>query len=230
MSQEILAWFAERADLFGKRFVATVEVEAGKQLAEALTKLLTGGERIRARRMREDAWEFAPSHKLWLAANHKPIIKGTDYAMWRRIKLIPFTTTIADDQKDPKLLEKLIAELPGILRWAIEGCLAWQQGGLQEPKEVTNAVQAYQLEMDIVGQFLDDCCWLKPDRPEVRTQSSALYQAFCRYAGDAMTQTAFSERLTARGCTKRKTDGRYWWIGIGLNAPEDVRPIREGNF
>lgn len=220
----------ERADLFGKRLVATVEVEAGKQLAEALTKLLTGGERIRARRMREDAWEFDPSHKLWLAANHKPLIKGTDHAMWRRIKLIPFTTTIADDRKDPKLLEKLIAELPGILRWAIEGCLAWQQGGLQEPKEVTDAVHAYQLEMDIVGQFLDDCCWLKPDRPEVRTQSSILYQAFCRYAGDIMTQTAFSERLTARGYTKRKTDGRYRWIGIGLNAPEDTQLITDGSF
>jgi putative DNA primase/helicase len=122
------------------------------------------------------------------------------------------------------LLEKLIAELPGILRWAIEGCLAWQQGSLQEPKEVTDAVHAYQLEMDIVGQFLDDCCWLKPDRPEIRTQSSTLYQAFCRYAGDVMTQTAL------RGYTKRKTDGRYWWIGIGLNVPEDTRSITDDRF
>ena len=93
----------ERADLHGKRFVATIETEQGKRIAEALMKQMTGGDRLRARRMRQDFFEFAPTHKIFLAANHKPTVCGTDQAAWRRIKLIPFTVTIADDEKDKDL-------------------------------------------------------------------------------------------------------------------------------
>jgi putative DNA primase/helicase len=111
----------ERADLYQKRLVTTVEIGEGERLTEALVKLLTGGERIRARRMREDFWEFRPTHKFWLAANHKPVIRGTDDAIWRRPRLIPFTVRIPDEKKDPKLLDKLTPELPGILRWGGRG-------------------------------------------------------------------------------------------------------------
>jgi putative DNA primase/helicase len=106
----------ERADLYQKRLVATVEVDHGARLSEALVKLLTGGERVRARRMHENFWEFDPTHKFWLAANHKPIIRGTDDAIWRRPRLIPFTVKIPAEKKDTTLPEKLKAELPGILR------------------------------------------------------------------------------------------------------------------
>jgi putative DNA primase/helicase len=214
----------ERADLFRKRFVATVEVEAGKRLAEALVKLLTGGERVRARRMREDFWEFDPTHKLWLAANHKPIIRGTDHAIWRRIRLIPFTVKFADHQKDPTLLDKLKAELPGILRWVVEGCLAWQQHGLQDPPEVIAAGQAYQHEMDLLGQFLDECCMVRPDNSAIKTKSSVLHQAYCEYSGEAMTAPAFSTALMERGFTKKKGgEGAHYWLGIGLQATTDDR-------
>jgi putative DNA primase/helicase len=113
----------ELTDLFGKRFVSTIEIEKGKQLAEALMKMLTGSEKVRARRMREDFWEFFPTWKIWLAANDKPKVRGRDKATWRRIKLIPFNVTIPDDEVDHDLPQKLMAELPGILNWAIEGCL-----------------------------------------------------------------------------------------------------------
>jgi putative DNA primase/helicase len=141
----------ERADLFGRRFVSTAEVDAGRRLSEALVKILTGREKIKARRMREDLWEFLPTHKIWLAANHKPVIRGTDTAIWRRPRLIPFVVTFDGDKKDTTLPDKLKRELPGILRWALEGCLAWKQGGLQEPPGVIAATEAYRQEMDVSG-------------------------------------------------------------------------------
>ena len=111
----------EKADLFRKRLVACVETGEGKQLDEVLVKELTGGDRIRARRMNEDFWEFTATHKAILCTNHKPVIKGTYNAMWRRLSLIPFTVCIPDDQQDKHLLDKLRRELPGILAWAVRG-------------------------------------------------------------------------------------------------------------
>jgi P4 family phage/plasmid primase-like protien len=216
----------ERADLFGKRFVATVEIEQGKALAEALVKQLTGGEKVRARRMREDFWEFPPTHKLWLAANHKPVIRGTDHAIWRRIKLVPFTVTFVDEpqdeherKKDLTISTQLRAELPGILRWAVEGCIAWQKQGLDEPKSVTEAVDEYRLEMNSIGQFLQDCCYVPmPLREDIKTQSSRLHEAYLRWSGEHnITQTAFSTKLTEMGYRKKMGgDGRNYWLGIGL--------------
>jgi putative DNA primase/helicase len=207
--------------------VATVEVEQGKRLAESLVKQLTGGDRIRARRMREDFWEFDPTHKIWLAANHKPVIRGQDHAIWRRIRLVPFTVKIADDQKDKTLPDKLKAELPGILAWAVRGCLEWQSLGLAEPDEVQEAVKTYQAEMDTIGAFLRDCCLLKPGRPDVKTQSSVLHGAFCRWSGEPLTQKAFSERLSELGYTKKMGgDGAMYWLGIGLIVtPESGRTL-----
>jgi putative DNA primase/helicase len=216
----------ERTDLFGKRFVATVEIEQGKALAEALVKQLTGGEKVRARRMREDFWEFEPTHKLWLAANHKPVVKGTDHAIWRRIKLIPFDVTFVDHptgnrelKKDPTISAQLRAELPGILRWAVEGCLKWQARGLDEPKAVTEAVDEYRREMNAIGQFLEACCYVPtPVRGDIKAQSSRLYDAYIRWSGDhSMTQTAFAAKLAEMGYRKKMgSDGRNYWIGIGL--------------
>jgi putative DNA primase/helicase len=218
----------ERADLFGKRFVATIEVESGKYLAEALVKQLTGGDRIRARRMREDFWEFEPTHKIWLAANHKPLVRGRDYAIWRRIRLIPFTVKIDDNKKDPKLLDKLKAELPGILAWAVQGCLDWQQQGLAEPQEVIDATKNYQDEMDVIGQFLNECCFLKPGSQEIKANSTDLYKAFLKWSGElTMTQKAFSSALQELGYTKKVGgDGRMYWQGIGLVVTDDSRGDR----
>lgn len=206
----------ERADLFGRRFVATIETEDGKRMAEALLKQLTGGDRIRARRMREDFWEFSPTHKIWLAANHKPQIRGTDLAVWRRIKLIPFTVTIADEEKDPDLPQKLLAEAPGILAWAVRGCLDWQAYGLGEPDEVRQATAEYQAEQDLLRDFLEECCVVGPD---YRSRVSKLFDRFrkwCDASGEReMTQKKFGQELTRKGFEKYHSGGT-WYIGIDV--------------
>src|SRR5262249_26561535 len=187
----------ERADLFGKRFVATIETEEGKRLAEALMKQLTGGDNIRARRMRQDFFEFTPTHKLWLVANHKPVIRGTDHAVWRRIKMIPFSVTIPDEEKDPGLPNKLKAELPGILAWAGQGCLAWQRNGLGEPDEVRQATADYQAEQDTLAGFMAECCRFNP---QFQIRASALYDAYVTWSGDKLTSSiAFGRRLREKG-------------------------------
>jgi putative DNA primase/helicase len=227
----------ERADLFGKRFVSTVELEQGKALAEALVKQLTGGEKVRARRMREDFWEFDPTHKLWLAANHKPVIRGTDHAIWRRIKLVPFTITFVDEpkneneqKKDVTVSAQLQAELPGILRWAVQGCIQWQKNGLDEPKAITEAVDEYRREMNSIGQFLQECCYLPdPPRTDIKTQSSLLHEAYVKWSDDRITPHAFAARLKEMGYSNKPfRDGRKYWLGIGLVVGDSAQSWQDG--
>jgi putative DNA primase/helicase len=185
----------ERADLFGKRFVACIETEEGRRMAEALVKELTGGDRVRARRMREDFWEFTPTHHVWLASNHKPAVVGTDHGIWRRIKLIPFEVRIPKEEQDKKLPAKLAEELPGILNWALAGCLDWQRDGMQEPAIVGAATEDYAAEMDEVGQFIDACCELGP----FITSAGELYEKCVEFTGSDMSQRAFGDRLRQKG-------------------------------
>jgi putative DNA primase/helicase len=213
----------ELADLFGKRFVSTIEVEKGKRLAMALVKALTGGEYVRARRMREDFWEFPPTWKIWLAANNKPKVTDQDKATWRRIKLIPFNETIPDEEVDKTLPAKLLAELPGILNWAIEGCLEWQEQGLDEPEEVTQATEAYREESDILGQFITDCCFQHKD---AKTQSSVLMKAFETYAGVSTNRADFDAMMRQAKFQKRTLHGRTFWVGLGLKAGENGEKIQ----
>src|SRR5208282_5449458 len=123
-----------------------------------LVKELTGGDKIAARRMRENWWEFNPTHKAILVTNHKPEIRGTDHAIWRRIRLIPFTVTFPEDKQDKHLGEKLKAEAPGILRWMVEGCQEWQKHGLGTPEVVMVATAEYRSEQDRLAQFLEQEC------------------------------------------------------------------------
>ncbi len=209
----------ERADLFGKRLVACVETEAGRRLAESLVKELTGGDRVRARRMREDFWEFAPTHHVWLVSNHKPAVIGTDHGIWRRIKLIPFDVVIPDAEQDKQLPTKLEAELPGILNWAIAGCLEWQKSGLREPDIVKAATGGYQTEMDDVGQFIDEHCERGPDFVEPATE---LYRAYlAANPGCGMTQKEFGNGLGRKGFTRKRITSGVWkarhgWMGLRL--------------
>jgi putative DNA primase/helicase len=205
------------ADLFGIRFAVCVEIDEGRRLAESLVKQLTGGDRIRARRMRCDFFEFEPTHTVWLAANHKPGVRGTDDAIWRRVRLIPFDVTIPVEQRDPELPDKLAAELPGILAWAVRGCLAWQKHGLELPEEVRAATESYRAEQDVLGAFFADRCVLEPG---VRVRPAALhaeYVAWCEQTREhPMTQTAFGLRLRERGFEQQRTGAARWWVGIGL--------------
>ena len=149
----------ELARLCGVRLVIAQEVDEHHRLNEAQVKDLTGNDTLTARGLYEDYFEFKPTHKIWMYGNHKPKILGTDDAIWKRPKLIPFTEKIPKDEQVTDLLETyLIPELPGILAWAVRGCLDWQTHGLQVPPEVEAETKKYRNEMDLVTGFLDDRC------------------------------------------------------------------------
>jgi putative DNA primase/helicase len=215
----------DRADLFGKRFVACIETEEGRRMAEALVKELTGGDRVRARRMREDFWEFTPTHHVWLAGNHKPTVRGSDHGIWRRIKLIPFDVVIPEAEQDKKLPAKLAHELPGILNWAIEGCLDWQRDGMREPQVVRVATAGYSAEMDEVGQFLAEHC---EEGPGFLTPAAELYQRFREAKpesainqhgfGARLRQKGFLNRDPATGKDYRTNKGKHGWKGLRLRT------------
>lgn len=208
----------ELADLFGKRFVTSIESDQGRRLAEALIKQLTGGDPIKARRMREDFWQFMPTHKLWLATNHKPRVRGTDVAIWSRLKLIPFVVTFPEDKQDKKLPAKLREELPGILAWCVEGCLAWQKYGLGIPDEVAAATENYRQEQDVLAAFLADCCIINPLAKAAAKELYQTYLAWCEENGERpMSQRDLGMQLSERGFDNQKsTGGRIFWFGIGL--------------
>ena len=218
----------DRADLFGKRFVACAETEDGRRLAEALVKELTGGDRVRARRMREDFWEFSPTRHVWLAGNYKPRIIGTDLGIWRRIKLIPFEVTIPDDEQDKKLPAKLAAEMSGILNWAIEGCRDWQHNGMQEPAMVKAATKEYSDEMDDVGQFIGEGCELGPEFMAPATELYLAYQE--AMPNSRMSQQSFGTSLARRGYEKgRITSGvnkaKHGWKGLRLRSDAEAASL-----
>jgi putative DNA primase/helicase len=187
-------------------------------VAEALMKQLTGGDTLKARKLYQDFYEITPTWKIFLAANHKPTIRGADYAVWRRIKLVPFTVTISDDEKDKNLPQRLRAEWPGILAWMVRGCLLWQRDGLGEPEEVKRATDAYQAEQDTLGGFIAECCWV---HAEAKAKASELFDAYQRWSGDkAMTQREFAKRLAEKNFEgKRGTGGWVLYRGIGLQDP-----------
>ena len=209
----------ELADLFGARFVPSVEVEDGRRMAESLVKQLTGQDKIKARFMRQDFWEFHPTHKVCLVANHKPTVRGTDHAIWRRIKMVPFDEIIPKKEQDPQLPEKLREELPGVLAWAVEGCRQWQSEGLGEPDEVRSATEGYRVEQDTLGQFIEDRC---VEHQRASTGATPLYNSYkewCEESGeDQMTQTRFGLQLKERGFEKARDPKtrRQTWHGIGL--------------
>jgi putative DNA primase/helicase len=190
----------DEARLAGARFVQANETSQGMRLNEALVNDLTGGDTITARRLYENSFEYRPHFKLWIRGNHKPVLLGSDGGIARRVKLIPFDVHIRRAERDPRLLEKLKAELPGILNWAVEGCLKWQHLGLEDPKVVRRATEAYLAEMDPIGCFINDCCTVDP---ALTDSTENLHRAYVEWsaANDArpLTVAQLSQRLTQRG-------------------------------
>jgi len=206
----------EVADLFGKRFVAVVETEDGKRLAESMVKEITGGDTLRARRMREDFWQFSPSHSVFMATNHRPVVRGNDHAMWRRLKLVPFNVTIPAEEQDRELTAKLRAEYPAILKWSVQGCLDWQKHGLGEPEIVQIATDGYRSDEDHFEQFIGDCCMVGAS---YQVRSSTVYKCYrdwCEQQGErAVSQKKFSKRMEESGREKYRSNG-IWFAGITL--------------
>ena len=207
------------ARLNGPRFVTALEVSQGRRLAESLVKQLTGQDTISARFLFGEYFDFKPQFKLFLATNHKPIVRDTSLAMWRRIRLVPFTVTISEDDQDKDLPAALLAEAPGILAWMVRGCLSWQHGGLGTPDEVIQATGDYQQEMDVIGDFILECC---NTGPGASATAKELYQAYGGWAESngekrPLSQRAFGMSLTERGFDRKPGTGNIsmWW-GIGL--------------
>lgn len=214
------------ADLKGKRLVVASEIEDGKRLAVVLIKEMTGGESIRADRKHEHAFEFVPTHKIWLSGNHKPVITDTTFSIWRRVKLIPFTVTIPESECDPDLPLKLEKEMPGILAWAVQGCLDWQKYRLGDSTEVKQATEAYRAEQDLLAEFIEDCCILKPSGVVAKADLYQSYKDWC----DASKQTPISQRsfrgkIVERGIEEtRGTAGVRQWSGITLTKKPEEKP------
>ena len=212
----------EFAALVGRRLVTSSEAGKGRAWDEARVKWLTGGDRLTARRMREDFFEFDPVHHFWVAVNHRPRVHGTDVGIWSRLKTIPFTQEFrdADDPnpgrqhlpvKDPTLKAKLLAELPGILNWVVEGCMAWQRQGLGEPETVRRATEGYRSEEDSLGPFLEAHGDIFEDGRCPLDDLAKTYRQHAESSGERpMSNRDFANELRDRGYTVKKSHGKRW--------------------
>ena len=201
------------ARLHKARVVAVAEIEEGSRLREARVKDLTGEDTVAARFLYRESFEFEPRFKLWLRGNHKPTVQGSEEGIWRRIAIIPFDRVIPVEQRDPNLGEKLSAEMPGILRWAVEGFAAWKAGGLKAPPIVTAAVRDYREESDETQSFLDECCDV--GQGDYQARSSALANSYTYWASqgghEKLSNKALTARLQRMGYQKvRLADGVVW--------------------
>ncbi len=211
----------ELASLHGRRFVTCSEIEDGQTFDEALTKDLTGGDPIECRRMREDFWTFQPTHKLFLAGNHKPTVRGDDEGIWRRMRLIPWLVTIPEAERDPQLPQRLRAELAGVLRWAVEGCLAWQKRGLNEPRAVREATANYREENDVLGEFFRLQVTFVSGSSIPRKDLREAYETFCKESGmEPYGAKRFASRLREKSVkettVRRGTSVVNGWSGVRL--------------
>jgi len=211
---------ADLADLRGARFVMTSETEQGQRLAEGKLKRITQGMgKIKATRKYENPIEFDETHKLWMDANHKPEIRGTDNAIWNRLHLIPFDVTIPKGEIDRDLPRKLLTEARGILTWAVEGAARWHREGLVRPEPVEVAGKAWRRESDQIGRFISERCIAGEF---AQAKARGLYSAYKQGAEEVserfMTETAFGTRMTELGYEKTRDEAGAVYHGIGLAA------------
>lgn len=211
------------ARLKGARFVTTVEPNEGLRLNEGLLKQLSGGDRITARHLYGKDFEYTPEFKLWMATNHKPIVRGRDDGIWSRLHLIPFTVQIPEEKVDKNLKYKLQQEYTGILTWAFEGCLLWQREGLGMPMAVEDAISEYKSEMDVISAFLEECTVRGPGEVKARD----LYNAYANWADEnneyKMSNTKFGKEISLRLSRIKRPDCNYY---SGIRILEGQKPYR----
>jgi putative DNA primase/helicase len=198
------------ARLNGARLVTTTEPNEGVRLDEGLVKQLTGGDKVTARFLYENEFDFIPQFKLWMATNHKPIIRGTDDGIWRRMAIIPFTVQIPEHKVDKRLKHKLKRELMAILNWAVEGYMLWRATGLQEPQTIKDQRKEYRGEMDVVEAFIEDCCIRNEN---YKAQAKTLYQTYREWAQSngqyLMSNTKFGREI-GKKFVKFQSNGVYY--------------------
>lgn len=205
------------AGLRGARLVTAVETEEGRRWAESRIKALTGGDRISARFMRQDFFEYTPQFKLLVAGNHRPALRNVDEAIRRRLHLIPFSVTIPDAERDQELGERLKAEWTGILAWMIEGCRQWRTQGLKPPNTVREATDAYLQAEDAIAAWIEECC--QRDK-NAWTSSGELFASWTGWANRSGeppgTSKRFGQSLEARGCAPFRKMTARGYLGLKL--------------
>jgi P4 family phage/plasmid primase-like protien len=207
------------AELIGARLAMSAETEDGAALAESLIKSLVAGDTMTVRKLYAAPVQFTPQFKLMMLGNHKPVIRGNDYGIWRRVRLIPFKRTFKPEERDSALLDKLKAEAAHILAWMVEGCLDWQRRGLADiPVTIQQATGEYQEEQDLIGRWLAECCTLSPRDETLSTELYANYKNWCLDNGlRPASNVSLGRRLSERGFNSRKSHGRMMWGGLSVN-------------
>jgi putative DNA primase/helicase len=204
------------ARLRGTRFVTTTEAEQGRRLSEPLIKKITGNDQMTARFLYGEFFNFTPAFKIFMATNHKPLIKGTDHGIWRRIKLIPFTARIPEEKQDKHLELKLREEASGILNWLLEGAAIWKREGLQAPKTVLNTTDEYRGKMDVIGNFLKEHC---SQEKGLSIRIRELYKVYADWCGEnnehAVSKRFLSMRLKEMEFDRAGPPRRGFGWGLG---------------
>jgi putative DNA primase/helicase len=210
------------AALMGKRLVTSSETRERTRLNEARVKALTGGDPVTARFLYGEYFTFTPRFKLWLAVNHKPRISDDSEGFWRRVRLIPFQAQFIGDQADPDLLDTLKAETSGVLGWAVQGCLLWQELGLKVPECVVEATREYREEQDVIGQFIEECCVISEN---AQARAGELWTTFKEWTSEngfhQGTSTAFGRKLSERGFRKSRDGKGFIYQGIGVKSDSE---------
>ncbi len=206
------------AMLVGKRFVVSPEGKEGVALDEPVVKQFTGGDPMTVRFLNKEFFEYQPVGKIVLATNHRPIVKGMDMGIWRRMRLVPFLASFDETMADPDLGNKLMAEMPAILRWAVDGAQLWQKQRLGIPTAVREATMSYRSAMDVFQTFIDDRCDVSATAKE---GSQAMYDAYTNWCASAgirlpLKQASFNQRLEERGFVRKKTAAQNLWLGVCL--------------
>lgn len=203
------------AKLQGVRLVTSSEPSEGFRFDEGLIKQLTGGDTVTARFLYGEEFNFDPKFKIWVTTNHKPIVRGTDDGIWRRLLLIPFDVQIPEDKVDKDLKYKLLREAPAILNWAVEGCLMWQKDGLKVPKVITDAGEGYRKEMDVLEQFIADECIVGEGE---RVQASEIFTVYKKWAEDTgsynMNKNKFGMKMKEKFDSVKS--GNIFYVGVNL--------------
>jgi putative DNA primase/helicase len=212
------------ADLRGKRLAVATETEEGRRLAESKVKMLTGGERIRARFMRQDFFEFDPTHKIVIVGNHRPALRNVDEAIRRRVVLIPFDVVIPPKDRDRQLADKLAAERPAVLTWMLAGCRAWLERGLDPPKRVLAATEDYLASADAIGRWFEDRCVFGVNESMTKAQAFAAWKAWAEAGGEFVgTARRLCERISGFPGVDEARLGKARdkaFLGVGLRPPE----------
>jgi len=218
----------EIADLLGKRLVVASETERDAELRLQLIKRLTGNARLKARRMRQDYFEFARSHKMILVTNNRPAIKEDTEAAWRRLRLVPFDVIIPKEQRDPDLMRKLRSEWPGMLAWMVRGCVDWLREGLTEPDAVVVATEAYRGAANSLEAFLTECCTLGEGLVCRSSDLLAAYGEWCaRQRRIPLQGRALAAALKSKGCAPTRLEGMRQWLGLALDRGTRMTPLSE---